>query len=94
MYLVFTCMPGESHRRRPTSLLLYLCYVFRALINSLCVDYAFRLFCLFGDFLFFLGFVGVVVVVVGGGGGGCVCACVTVCVCVGGGGGRDYHENS
>ena len=34
MYLVFTCMPGESYRRRLRSLLLYLCYVFRALINS------------------------------------------------------------
>ena len=34
MYLVFTCMPGESDRRRLRSL-LYLCYVFRALINSL-----------------------------------------------------------
>ena len=32
MYLVFTLMPGESYRRR---LRLYLCYVFRALINSL-----------------------------------------------------------
>ena len=41
MYLVFTRMPGESHRRRLGSVLLYLCYVFRALINSLvllCVD--------------------------------------------------------
>ena len=28
-------MPGESYRRRLRSLLLYLCYVFRALINSL-----------------------------------------------------------
>ena len=28
-------MPGESYRRRLGSLLLYLCYVFRALINSL-----------------------------------------------------------
>ena len=35
MYLVFTRMPGESHRRRLRSLLLYLCDVFRALINSL-----------------------------------------------------------
>ena len=35
MYLVFTRMPGESYRRRLRSLLLYLCYVFRALINSL-----------------------------------------------------------
>ena len=35
MYLVFTRMPGESYRRRLRSLLLYLCYVFRALIISL-----------------------------------------------------------
>ena len=35
MYLAFTRMPGESYRRRLRSLLLYLCYVFRALINSL-----------------------------------------------------------
>ena len=35
MYLVFTGMPGESYRRRLTSLLLRLCDVFRALINSL-----------------------------------------------------------
>ena len=35
MYLVFTRMPGESYRRRLRSLLLYLCYVFRALISSL-----------------------------------------------------------
>ena len=35
MYLVFTRMPGESYRRQLRSLLLYLCYVFRALINSL-----------------------------------------------------------
>ena len=35
MYLVFTRMPGESYRRRLSSLLLHLCYVFRALINSL-----------------------------------------------------------
>ena len=38
MSLVFTRMPGESYRRPLGSLLLYLCYVFRALINSLCVD--------------------------------------------------------
>ena len=33
-------MPGESYRRRLMCLLLYWCYVFRALINSLvcCVD--------------------------------------------------------
>ena len=35
MYLVFTRMPGKSYRRRLRSLLLYLCDVFRALINSL-----------------------------------------------------------
>ena len=34
-YLVFTRMPGESYRRRLKSLLLCLCDVFRALINSL-----------------------------------------------------------
>jgi len=28
MYLVFTCMPGESYHRQLRSLLLYLCYVF------------------------------------------------------------------
>ena len=31
MYLVFTRMSGESSRRRLRSLLLILCYVFRAL---------------------------------------------------------------
>ena len=35
MYKVFTRMPGESYRRRLRSLLLCLCYVFRALINFL-----------------------------------------------------------
>ena len=35
MYLVFTRMPDESYRRQLRSLLLYLCYVIRALINSL-----------------------------------------------------------
>ena len=35
VYLVFTHMPGESYRRRLRSLLFYLCYVLRALINSL-----------------------------------------------------------
>ena len=34
MYLVFTRMPGESYRRRLSSLLLYLCYVFRAPIKT------------------------------------------------------------
>ena len=34
MCLVFACMPSESHHRRLRSLLLYLCYVFQALINS------------------------------------------------------------
>ena len=35
MYLLFTRMPGVSYRRRLRFLLLYLCDVFRALINSL-----------------------------------------------------------
>ena len=35
MYLVFTHMPGESYWRRLGSLLLYLCYIFWALINSI-----------------------------------------------------------
>ena len=35
MYLVFRGIPGESYRKRLRSLLLYLCDVFRALINSL-----------------------------------------------------------
>ena len=35
MHLAFTRMPGETYRRRFRSLLLYLCYVFRALNNSL-----------------------------------------------------------
>ena len=35
MYLVFTRMPSESYRRRLRSLLLSLCYVLLALINSL-----------------------------------------------------------
>ena len=34
-YFVFTSMPGESYCRRLTSLLLYLCYIVQALINSL-----------------------------------------------------------
>ena len=42
MYLVFTRIPGESYRRRLRSLLLYLCYVFRALINPLCADIALK----------------------------------------------------
>ena len=35
VYLVFARMPGESYRRQLGSLLLCLCDVFRALINSL-----------------------------------------------------------
>ena len=35
MSLVFTLMPGESYRKWLQSLLLYLCYVFQVLINSL-----------------------------------------------------------
>ena len=38
MYLAVIRMPGESYHRQLRSLLLYLCYVFQALINSLCVD--------------------------------------------------------
>ena len=38
MYLVFTCMPGESYRRQLRSLLLYLCDVFPAL-TPMCVDF-------------------------------------------------------
>ena len=41
IYLVFTCMPGKSYHRQLGSLLLYLCYRFQVLINSLkCVDSA------------------------------------------------------
>ena len=35
VYVVFTHVPGKSYRRWLRSLLLYLCYVLRALINSL-----------------------------------------------------------
>ena len=35
MYLVFTRIPGKSYRSRFRSLLLHLCDVFRALVNSL-----------------------------------------------------------
>ena len=35
MYLVFTCMPGENYHRHLRSLMLYLCYIFWVLINSL-----------------------------------------------------------
>ena len=35
LYLVFTHMPGETYCMRIRSLLLYLCYAFRALSNSL-----------------------------------------------------------
>ena len=35
MCLAFTRMPGESYRRRLRSLLLYLCYIFWVIINSL-----------------------------------------------------------
>ena len=34
MYLVFTRMPGDSYRRRLRSLLLYVCYVFREVVNA------------------------------------------------------------
>ena len=42
MYLLFTHMPGNSYRRRLRSLLLYLCYAFRALINSLVCWFYFK----------------------------------------------------
>ena len=35
VYVPYIYMPGESYRRQLRSLLLYLCYVFRALMNSL-----------------------------------------------------------
>ena len=35
LHVVFTRMPGESYCGRLRSLLLYVCYVFRTLINSL-----------------------------------------------------------
>ena len=34
MYLVFVCMPGESYRRRFSSLLLHLCYGARVLARE------------------------------------------------------------
>ena len=37
MYLVFTRMPGESYRRQLRSSLLYLCYLFRALIDPVLI---------------------------------------------------------
>ena len=39
IYLVFAGMPDESYPRQLRSLLLCLCDVFRAPINSLCVDF-------------------------------------------------------
>ena len=48
MYIVFTRTPGESYHRRLGSLLLYLCYVFRALINSLVCWFILMLFKLKG----------------------------------------------
>ena len=43
IYLVFTRMPAESYRRQLVrSLLLYLRYVFRALINSLVCGFCTR----------------------------------------------------
>ena len=48
MLLVFTRMPGESYRRRIGSLLLYLSYVFRALMpvkNEFCTEQSICEFC-------------------------------------------------
>ena len=47
-YLIFTRMPGESYHRRLRSLLLYLCYVFWVLINSLACWFCFCLSFVFG----------------------------------------------
>ena len=55
MYIVFTRIPGESYRKRLKSLWLYLCYVFRALLNSIVVDFPVVCLCVWGG---------------GGGGGG------------------------
>ena len=63
MYLVFIHMPGKSYHRRLGSLLLCLCEVFQALINSL--------MCLFFVFI-------VVFVVVGCVLWGCCWVCVCV----------------
>ena len=46
MYSVLTRMPGESYRRRLRSLLLYLCYVFLALIDSLVCGFCTSALCL------------------------------------------------
>ena len=59
MYLVFTRMPGESYRRRLWSLLLCLCDVFRALINSLVcwsIHWSRVFVCLFRCCCFFFSF--------------------------------------
>ena len=56
MYLVFTRMPGESYRKRLRSFLLYLCYVFRELFNSLmCWLYRKDLTCQSTNFQGFVG---------------------------------------
>ena len=49
MYLVFTRMPGESYRWQLGSLLSYLYYVFRALINSLVCWFNLTCFWIFAD---------------------------------------------
>ena len=50
MHLVFTRVSGETNRRRLGSLLLYLCYVVRALINSLVCRFC---GCLISSYLLF-----------------------------------------
>ena len=35
MYVIFAHMPGESYHRQLRSLLLYFCWVFGVLVNSL-----------------------------------------------------------
>ena len=44
MYLTFTHMPGESYGKRHGFLLLYLCYVFRAVISPCVLFSAFRFY--------------------------------------------------
>ena len=53
MYLVFTRISGKSYRTRFMSLLLCLCYIFRALLTPLCADWLdceFEVFVVDADF--------------------------------------------
>ena len=55
MYLVFTRMSAEDYRRRLGSLLLYLCCVFRALINSLFRLFYFLVWLLLSSYMIVIG---------------------------------------